>query len=207
MRKKIHSLDELKAKGLCIMDGDETVEISILDLLKEKGLLISDLSKVTGISRQNINAVVKNKMKPGVDFALKVAYVLGVKVEDLFKLTDQAWVKPYKEERDATLYLDTFAMEIVDSIEKKEDIKKTGYEYWDRSIYSLITKEEYTIRLRDYLDQHTPEKMNDLKTKNRGLSTTKLNSLAIEALKEEFHQQYQKRYKKLGERIEPYVIR
>jgi SPX domain protein involved in polyphosphate accumulation len=66
-REKINSLSELKEKGLCIIDEDEpTVENHIMQILKEKGLLVSDLAKLTGISRQNINAVVKNKMKPGV---------------------------------------------------------------------------------------------------------------------------------------------
>ena len=82
--KKFNSLEELKELGLYIIDEDEiVVENNIEEKCKERGMSISDLAKLTGLSRQNINAVTKNKMKPGIDFALKCSYVLNVPVEDI----------------------------------------------------------------------------------------------------------------------------
>ncbi|WCK57723.1 helix-turn-helix transcriptional regulator (plasmid) [Aneurinibacillus sp. Ricciae_BoGa-3] len=206
-KESINSLEELKQRGLYIIDEDEvTVENHIMEKLQEKGLLVSDLAKLTGLSRQNINAVVKNKMKPGVDFALKVSYVLGLTVEELFTLTDNAWVKPYKQERDATLYLDTVNLEIIDNTVKKEAISKTGHEYYNKETNKFLTREEHTDLLKAFLDKETPAKIEELKEENSDLTTTKLMSLAKEELRNEFNNTYTRIYKKLGERIQPYVI-
>lgn len=48
-----------------------------------------DLAKKIGVSRQTINAMEANKYIPSTVLALKVAQVLGKKVEDLFILDDQ----------------------------------------------------------------------------------------------------------------------
>ncbi|WP_180953936.1 helix-turn-helix transcriptional regulator [Bacillus sp. M6-12] len=206
-REKIKSLAELKQKGLCIIDEDETtVENHIMTILKEKGLLVSDLAKLTGISRQNINAVVKNKMKPGVDFALKVSHVLGISVEELFTLTESAWVKPYKQERDSTLYVDVVNLMILDNTAKKEEIAVNGFEYFNQDTKQYMTRDEHAELLKELLNNHTPAKVEELKEEGSDLSTVKLTSQAKEELRNEFNEKYIKVYKKLGERIQPYVI-
>lgn len=206
-REKIDSLAELKQKGLCIIDEDEaTVENHIMTILKEKGLLVSDLAKLTGISRQNINAVVKNKMKPGVDFALKVSHVLGIFVEELFTLTESAWVKPYKQERDSTLYVDVVKLMILDNTAKKEEIAVNGFEYINQDTKEYMSRDEHAELLKEYLNTHTPAKVEELKEEGSDLSTVKLTSQAKEELRNEFNEKYIRVYKKLGERIQPYVI-
>lgn len=206
-KEKIKSLEELKKKGLYIIDEDEiTVENHIMKILKEKGLLVSDLAKLTGISRQNINAVVKYKMKPGVDFAIKVSYVLGIPVEELFTLTDSAWVKPYKQERDSTLYVDVVNLLILDNTAKKAEIAKSGYEYFNQDTKEYFTRDEHAKLLKKFLKANTPAKVEELKEENGDLSTTKLTSQAKEELRSEFNDTYIKVYKKLGEKIQPYVI-
>jgi DNA-binding XRE family transcriptional regulator len=206
VREKIKGLEELRERGLCIIDEDEiTVENRILKILKEKELLLSDLAKLTGIPRQNISAVVKKKMKPGIDFALKVSYVLGIPVEEVFSLTEDAWVRPYKH-KDTTLYLDIVNMEIIDNVRKRELIKENGYEYVNFETNEFLTREEYDKKLKQFLKQHTPSKMKELEEEYPELSTVKLTSLAKEELRKEFSEQYVKIFKKLGEKIQPYVI-
>lgn len=208
MREKIKGLDELRERGLCIIDENETtVENHILKLLKERGLVLSDLAKLTGIPRQNISAVVKNKMKPGIDFALKVSYVLGVPVEEVFSLTEDAWVKPYKN-KDTTLYLDIVNMEIIDNSRKRELINENGYEYVNLETNEFLTREEYDEKLKQFLNEYTPIKVKELEEdyEYEGLSKTKLTSIAKEELRREFSQQYVKIFKKLGKKFIPYVI-
>jgi len=207
MRERINELSELREKGLCIIEDDMiTVKNNILTILDQKDLLISDLAKLTGISRQNINAVVRNKMKPGIDFVLKVSFVLGVPAEKLFHLTDDAWIKPYKHERDATLYIDLVNLEIVDTKEKRKAIAETKHEYFQVETGELLTKEDYESRLKDYIDQNRVYKQDTLKEEDDELTVNQIKSLAVEELKSEFNSQYSKIYKKLGRRIVPYVV-
>ena len=164
-RKKLKDLSELKSLGLSIIEDDqETVKNKLHDILKEKGLIISDLSKLTGISRQNINAVIRNKMKPSIEFVLKVSYVLGLKnVDDIFSLTEDAWVKPYRQERDATIYVNVIDMTMVDTKQKRIEIKESGHEYYHVETGELFTKEEREELLRKHLDDNLEKSIDESK--------------------------------------------
>ena len=205
--EKIKSLDELNKKGLYIIEDDNVVvENNIEKICKERGLLISDLARITGISRQNINAVTKNKMKPGIDFALKCSYVLGLPVEEIFSLSESAWIKPYKQERDSTLYINMVTLEIIDNTIKKEEVKK-GYEYYNKSNSSYISKIQRDKMSKEYVDSNIDNKVEELRNSNKkNYSLQKINSLAIEMLKDEFNQEVIKVHQKLGEKIKPYVV-
>lgn len=206
-REKINSLEELKTKGLSIIDEDETiVENRIMEKLQEKNLLVSDLAKLTGIARQNINVVVKHKMKPGIDFAIKVAYVLDVPVEELFTLTEDAWVKPYKPKRDSTLYVDVVNLMILDTTAKKEEIAKNGHEYFNPETQKYLTKEEYAELEAMYIEENLVEKVEELIEEGSDYTKKQLESHAKDDLRKEFDAKYVKMYKKLGEKIQPYVI-
>lgn len=164
-KKKINSLDELKKMGLKIIeDNEDTVENRLQEILNEKGLLISDLSKLTGISRQNINAVIRNKMKPSIEFVLKVSYVLGIdKVDGIFTLSENAWVKPYRQERDATVYINMIDMTLVDTKQKRQEIKENGFEYYNVETKELLTKEQHDDLLRKYLEDNLESRIQELR--------------------------------------------
>lgn len=149
-KKQIQDLKELEEMGVhLIEDEQDTVAHRLQEILKEKGLLISDLSKLTGISRQNINAVMRNKMKPSIEFVLKVSYVLNLeKVNDLFRLTDNAWYKPYSIEGDLTTYLNTLTMTILDTKERKLEKAYKDKEYYDVHTKELLDKKTYEARLQ-----------------------------------------------------------
>lgn len=162
-KKRLKDLSDLKKLGLCIIGDEETtVENKLQKILKEKGLLISDLSKLTGISRQNINAVIRNKMKPSIEFVLKVSYVLGLKnVDDIFSLSEDAWVKPYRQERDATVYINMIDMTMVDTKQKRIEMKDSGHEYYHVETKELFTKEERDELLRKHLEENLENRIQD----------------------------------------------
>jgi DNA-binding XRE family transcriptional regulator len=162
-KKQLKDLSELKDLGLSIIGEDETtVENKLQKILKEKGLLISDLSKLTGISRQNINTVIRNKMKPSIEFVLKVSYVLGLKnVDDIFSLLEDAWVKPYRQERDATVYINMIDMTMVDTKQKRKEMKESGYEYYHIETKKFFTKEQREELLRNYLEKHLDNRIQE----------------------------------------------
>lgn len=206
-REPLKSLSELYEQGLFIIDEGVTVENRIMEILEEKQLRVSDLAKLTGISQQNITQVIKKKMKPGIDFALKVSYVLSVPVEELFTLTKEAWVKPYKLGRDITLYINVVTYMIMDSTAKKEEIEKSGgHEYYDTETKTYLTKKEYEKIQQAYLKEKLDEKVKELKQEENDLSSTKLIAQAKEELRQEFNQRYVKIYQKLGKSFVPYVI-
>lgn len=43
-----------------------------------------DLAKLTGCTRQTINAIEKNKYSPSLELAFKLAEILNVSIEELF---------------------------------------------------------------------------------------------------------------------------
>jgi Predicted transcriptional regulators len=215
---KINSLDELKGKGYVILsDDDIVVPNRIAEVLEEKGLTPPDLVKMTGISRQSINAVMKGKMKPGVDFVLKVAYVLDKHVEELFFLTESAWVTTAKSSEESTLYVDVVDLRIVDGKTKKEIISKDGIEYHDTKTDTPITAEVYDKLLSEYVDDNLYITVSELEDeledqsdldengKKKSLSERELEASAKKKLTSTFNERYVKRYRKLAKRINPLV--
>lgn len=207
MNEAVKDIKELKERGLYIIEDDEiVVEMLLPQVLKEKGLQISDLARLTGISRQNINAVIRNKMKPGIDFVLKVSFVLGEPIDNLFTLTDNAWVKPYKVGRDSTVFYDALNSRLVDNAVKREQIKQTGAEYFDKETKQTYTKTKFQSMLKAYVEKNLVHKEQEIRTDDPELSRTSVNSFAVEELKQEFNSKYSKIYKKLGEKFEPYTL-
>lgn len=49
----------------------------------------ADLALLIGCSRQTINSIEKDKFKPSIELALKLALAFNVKVDDLFKLEEE----------------------------------------------------------------------------------------------------------------------
>lgn len=206
---KLESLEELNEKGYIIISDEPVITNKIAEILEEKELYPVDLSKMTGISRQNINAVMKGKMKPGIDFALKIAYVLDRKVEEIFSLNDNAWVERAKSSDESTLYFDVVELRIIDSKTKKEKISKDGYEYYDTVNEKLLTEEEYEKLLKDFIfdrieiaEQDVLEELEDSEKK---ISDKVIESLAKKKLKTEFETNHVKKYVKLGKETKPLV--
>jgi len=58
---------------------------NILKLRKDKGFTQDNLAKKCNVTRQTINAIENNKYDPTLQLAFKIAKVLSVKVDDVFK--------------------------------------------------------------------------------------------------------------------------
>lgn len=178
----IKNLNELEDYGYVILDKENSLTNNIKKLLTEKGLSQSDLAVLSGISKQNISDIVQNKLKPGVDFALKIAKVLDVSVEELFELNDSAWCQIAKTKEGLSLFLDVYDMKIIDNNYKKFLIS-TG-EYISLKENRCISKAEYDERLRKFIKGN----------ENKSLTRKDLIKLFEENV-------CSKRFKKLGKKI------
>ena len=56
----------------------------VKDYRKGRGLTQEDLASMTGVSRQTIISIEKNKFIPGLDVALKISSSLEVSIDKLF---------------------------------------------------------------------------------------------------------------------------
>lgn len=183
---KLNSLKELKDYGYEIMDKENSLDNKIKELLESKGLSQSDLSKLTGISRQNISDIIQNKMKPGVDFAIKIAIILGVTVEDVFYLNQNAWYKIAKFEDGISIFVDLYELKIIDNRTKKEDLSNGALEYYYLSENECVDKNKYKELLNQYIKKHS----NSDKTKKELIKDFEENICT-------------NRYKKLIQRVTP----
>jgi len=59
---------------------------NIKQLRKEAGLRQEDMAAQLGVSRQTIIAIENDKYNPTLELAMKIARLLGKKVEDIFML-------------------------------------------------------------------------------------------------------------------------
>ena len=57
----------------------------------KKNMTQEQLAIKLAVSRQTINAIEKGKYSPSTKLALKIAYVFGVKVDNIFELEDSDW--------------------------------------------------------------------------------------------------------------------
>lgn len=184
---KLDNIDELKKYNLIIDSTDKVyVHNTLKELMDSKGISQSDLAVLAGTNRQSICDLIQNTLMPRIDMALKIATVLGVSVEDLFKLTDDSWYRVLKVNYN-TVYIDLYTLEINDSLNiKKED----GLDYIDIEKHECIDKTEFNNRLEEYIIE-------------RRLDNNTLNKKSIVS---EFDKICTKRYKKLLTKVEPITL-
>lgn len=215
INEKIDSLDSLKAKGYLILSDDVVDDESAFDFVSNrieevltiKGLTPPDLVKMTGLSRQSINSVIRGKMKPGIDFVLKVSYVLDTPVEELFFLSENSWIATAKSPDDVTLYVDVIGLNIIDGKTMKELVSKYGEEYHDNKEHTPVTSDTYKKLLSEYIDDSLYITMSEMEgdTNDKKLTERELEALARKKLTTFFNERYIKRYKKLFRKIKPLV--
>jgi len=67
---------------------ERMIENSVLEERTKHALTQEILAQQVGVSRQTILAIEKGKYTPSVALALRIAHAFGVRVEDIFKLTN-----------------------------------------------------------------------------------------------------------------------
>lgn len=200
---KLKSLDDLREYNLVILDDlGINIDNKISEILAQKELAPADLSRMTGIARQNLNEILKGKLTPGVDFALKISHALDVNLEDVFQLKENAWVKRLASD-DNNLYLDLYNLEIVD-FRNNKSIKKTK-EYVILKDNKLINEDEYKELFKKYSEEHYDSIYEDI-NKNHPEEVSKRKVwLTKEAIKSNFNKECTSRYKKLGQKLLPLI--
>jgi len=61
---------------------------NIKQLRKKAGLRQEDMAALLGVSRQTIIAIENDKYNPTLELAMKIAKLLGLRVEDIFFLNE-----------------------------------------------------------------------------------------------------------------------
>ncbi|BBW98936.1 helix-turn-helix transcriptional regulator [Geobacillus subterraneus] len=197
------SISELRMQGYSIIEDDAIfVENCVGDVMKEKGWTVSDLAKKTGLSRQQVHAIVKGKIAPRIDFVLKISSVLETPVEKLFWLTEDAWVEYERKDHDVPLFLDMVHMEKVNAAEKKRFIRETGYVYYHVKTKQMFTEREIAREWRRFKELCLPKALKEVKNTHPSLSSLQQRSLAIRLLKEEFYGVHQKIFKRIVKRVQ-----
>lgn len=188
-RINLESLDDLEKYNFIVVDGDKKIKNNVSKVLKDKKMSQAELCNLTGICRQNISAIVHDKLLPRIVFALQISKALDIPVDELFELMPNAWVKISKINQDTTLYIDLFKLEIIDNNIKKEQINEDKLEYIDLKNNICISKDKYVMLLSKFIDE-----------KSQNISK-RLSWNAKNLIIEEFDTIYSKRYKKLAEKI------
>lgn len=208
--EKINSLDELREKDLYIIYEDsEFVRNDLKEIAEKRGISNADLAKITGVSRQSITDLMKNRMEPRIGFALKLGYRLGIPIEDIFKLTENAWIEPYRGKQGNPLFIDMYNLEIIDNKEKKSRIKKNGFEYYNPETLELITKDAREELIKNHVYSNLESKLQEVEEEyfDENLNANEIESIVIEKLKNEIRSKYLRIYNKLGKKIDNYILR
>ncbi len=61
---------------------------NLVDFRKKAGLNQADLGKLVGVSRQTISLIERGDYNPSVTVALTIAKVLGVDINEIFRLEE-----------------------------------------------------------------------------------------------------------------------
>jgi len=64
------------------------VKNKIKELRKKQKITQEELANTLGVTRQTINAIENNKYNPTLELAMKLARLLGIRVDELFILED-----------------------------------------------------------------------------------------------------------------------
>lgn len=147
MKKEVENLDELHAMNLFFPSAyDVQVENTLAKHLEERNIPVTDFARLVGISRQALNMAINETVAPDLVNAMKMAYILDVPVEELFKLANFAWVERAKDANKKTIYFDHFT----NTVRSGKDMKGTDRsERLDLKKNQLITEDEYKKFLKE----------------------------------------------------------
>lgn len=200
MKQKIYQQTELREMGLSFLRSPEIINSNFEEIMKEKGIGYKDLAKLTGTTRQSIHYTINKNGATSIDNALKWAYVLGVSVDDLFDLADDAWYETAKDDDGKTIYYDHSEDCLKSGTEMKNVDKKVRIKK-DKS--EQLTEREYEERLnkriKEVVSRETKE-LGDKKYMRDDIATIKATVV------EECEEAYPKRYEMMHRKIHPIVL-
>lgn len=195
--KKLHEM------GYDIEKTEQPVIVKLEEALQKKKMTAMTLCKKTGISRQTMNAVLHGKMKPGTDFALKVAKVLQMSVEDLFSLHDSAWETLVTEESQS-IYWDVAKEAMIEGKDVKKIEEENGTQYWSIESNGLISEAEYEKAVEKALVERMDEEVEKARKIPVGRREEKIfQRIAKDAILHDMEKRYLKRFQRVVKNIKP----
>lgn len=198
----LEELGLLSERGIVLDNEEQEVENTIFELLEEHRINISELARRTGLSRQLVNAVMIGKGKPGIDVALKIATVFGRKVEEIFRLTETAWLTPVRDKDNNALYLCTESQTIVTYKDRMQAIKDSGMYYREISTGARLDKGDLEKKMRDHVDRKVDGLQKELLANEPMLGHNGALSVANRMLKVSFMEDYEPLFRQLLQRID-----
>lgn len=191
--------------GYDIEKKQQPVIIKLEEAMLKQKITSMKLCKKTGISRQTMNAVLNGKMKPGVDFALKVAKVLQMNVEEIFALHDSAWETLVTEDSQS-IYWDVASEAMIEGKDVKHIEEEQGTEYWSTKESRLIKQDEYEKMVEKELAERMEEEIEKARKLPVGRREEKIfQRIAKEAILEDIEKQYPQRFQRVVKNIKPIV--
>lgn len=194
---------KLYEMGYDIEKKQQPVIVKLDEAMTKKKITSMNLCKKTGISRQTMNAVLNDKMKPGADFALKVAKVLEMPVEEIFALHDSAW-ETLVTENSQSIYWDVASEALIEGKDVKQIEEDKGTEYWSTADASLISEAEYKRIMEKALDERMAEEIEKARKLPVGRREEKIfHRMAKDAIIEDIENQYPQRFQRVVKNIKP----
>lgn len=191
--------------GYDIEKKQQPVIIKLEEAMMKQKITSMKLCKKTGISRQTMNAVLNGKMKPGVDFALKVSKVLQMNVEELFALHDSAWETLVTEDSQS-IYWDVANEEMIQGKDVKHIEEEQGMEYWSIKDSRLIKQSEYEEIVEKTLAKRMEEEIEKARKIPVGRREEKIfQRIAKEAIMEDIALHYPQRFQRVVKNIKPII--
>lgn len=196
-------LEKLYELGYDIEKKQQPVIVLLEEEMLNKRITTMTLCKKTGISRQTMNAVINGKMKPGVDFALKVSKVIGVPVEELFTLHESAWETLLTKDSQS-IYWDMSKLVLIERKEMKKIEEDKGIEYWNSVQECLIKEDEYEAILESELEKRMDEEVELARKTSVGRREEKIfQRIARDAIIADVERKYPLRFHRVVENIKP----
>lgn len=194
-------LEKLFDMGYQIERKEPPVHNNMEAVMLKKRMTSAGLVKSTGISKQTMHAVLSGKMKPGIDFALKVSSVLGVPVEDLFTLNESAWETLITNDG-KSVYWDLAELELVERQDAKKLEGTQGVEYWDLEKESLISQDQYQNILDSALEERMAEEMENARKQKVGRKEEKIfQRMARETIERDIEKRYPQRFQRVVKNV------
>lgn len=203
--EKQDRFQKLYNMGYDVEKKQQPVIIELDKAMQKYKISSMTLCKKTGISRQTMSAVLNGRMKPGVDFALKVSKVIGVPVEDLFKLNDSAWETLLVEDSQS-IYWDLLTQELIKGKDVKGIEEEEGVQYWCVEEDRTMSESEF----EKILEKELEERMNEEVEKARQIPVGRRDEkvfqrMARTTIEEDIEKRYPLRFHRVVKSLKPVI--
>lgn len=199
MEMHIESLQQLRAMGFQFEDNSPRVINHLDQLIRERELSIVEIANIVGVSRQTIDSFVSNRSSPNLQLGLKIAHIFGMKVEDIFYLTDMAWVETAKDDEKRTMYFDRLTYRVLSGLDMKDYDKFEHVHLATGETVPLpLFKEKQKATEEEAVTQHLER--NPTKNKRDELAKVK------EEARKEWEAKCPARFEVLYRRVEPVIL-